>query len=376
MKKILLLTKGNDGVSFHRLVTPYLTLQKNYPDEFKVDLFSFAEEELEEEIKNLSQYDFIVFSRIIHPEFVEYIRKNCKDTRLICDMDDYWQLTTSHPLYKSYIENNIPSQLKFSMTNSDYITTTTELLASKIKGFNTNVSIFPNAVDFKEHKHNETGRIRFGIIGGSSHTKDMELLDGMVNQLSNDVRDKCQFVLCGFDKGVDSNGKQIPYQNTCWFKWELMLTDKYKILSSGYKDFLLQFMNVDYASNEAYRRIWSKGVNSYNSMFDEIDVLLIPLEESEFNACKSPLKLAEAGGKGVAVICSDVEPYKQYLKNEINCLKVNNRKKSKGWAESITKLVKHPELIDKIREGLRETEREYFNLEKITEQRRNWLNSL
>jgi hypothetical protein len=38
------------------------------------------------------------------------------------------------------------------------------------------------------------------LVGGSSHLKDLEILNGVVGRLRNDnLLDKVQFVLCGFD---------------------------------------------------------------------------------------------------------------------------------------------------------------------------------
>jgi len=52
-------------------------------------------------------------------------------------------------------------------------------------------------------------------------------------------------------------------------------------------------------------------------------VAIIPLSDSQFNRCKSELKLIEAGVMGKAVICSDVLPYSNYLTAE-NSIKLNN----------------------------------------------------
>jgi len=379
MKKILLFTNGKDGVSYHRLITPYFYLQEKYPDEFKVDLFNFNGNS-EEEVNKIKEYDFFIYSRIINPELTKWIKSNT-NTKIICDIDDYWNLSTTHPLYYNYKTKDMPAKLLESIKQTDYITTTTEFLKSKILTYNTNVEIFPNAVNFLPDKHNTSGsRIRFGIIGGSSHTKDMELLEGVVNQLPNDIKDKVQFVLCGFDGGkttIYDNGKpkviDTPWKNTCWYLWERNLTDNFNTISPEHKEFLHRFEKVSYTTKEAYRRIWTLPVEEYNKMYDEVDVLLVPLVDNEFNRCKSPLKLAEAAAKDVAVIVSDTQPYSDYLEDGVNCIAVNNRKKVKGWVKAITKLARQPELISTLANNLKITADKYFNLDRITEERKKWL---
>ena len=51
-------------------------------------------------------------------------------------------------------------------------------------------------------------------------------------------------------------------------------------------------------------------VSTYGHMYDHLDVALVPLVANEFNACKSELKIVEAGAKKCAVISSNVDPYK------------------------------------------------------------------
>lgn len=375
MLKIKVFMNGENGVTYHRLYTPYTKLQEMYPNDIEVSFWNF--EKNEEEFNDLHNYNYFVFSRLCNPKMLAWIRYNCDNTKIICDMDDYWVLDSTHPLYQSYKQSNMTAKLTQSLQLADYITTTNNRLKSKILPFNKFVKIFPNCVAFRpERKPNNTGRLRLGIIGGSSHTNDMKLLDGITNQLPKDVLDKVQFVLCGFDAGYYKDGEkkvQLPYSLTCWGNWEKNLTDNYTTISNEHLEFLNKYEKTDYETNEAYKRIWTKSIYTYHTNFDEVDVLLIPLQENDFNRCKSALKLAEAGAKEVAVICSDVEPYKEYLKDGINCIAVNVRQKTKGFAKAITKLVKNPDLLDTIKAGLKETVNDNFNIDKITEDRKKWL---
>ena len=42
-------------------------------------------------------------------------------------------------------------------------------------------------------------KIRVGWLGGSSHIKDLEILNGVFGRLNSDRRGEFQTVLCGYD---------------------------------------------------------------------------------------------------------------------------------------------------------------------------------
>lgn len=380
MKKILIYTNGKDGVAYHRLIVPYMTLQDTYPNDYTVVFWNNLYKDYpapEEFLEQVKKFDILVYSRTINPVLYQWLRENT-NLRLVLDMDDYWKLNTQHPLYALYKQHNASVKMIECIKGADYVTTTTQLLANKIKTYNNNVYIFPNAVNFIPNKH-KGEKIRFGLIGGSSHKPDLELLKGIANQLPKEILDKIQLVLCGFDKSVDANKQPVPYkpEHNIWCAWEQDLTNNYTTISDDYKEFLLKFVEgMDVQCNESYRRLWTKDIWNYSQLFDEVDVLLVPLVDNEFNSFKSPLKLAEAGAKGVAVIVSDVQPYKDYLQDGFNCLAINNRQKSKAWVKAITKIVKNPELIDTLATGLKTTCIKHFNLKEITEQRKEFLDKI
>jgi hypothetical protein len=71
-------------------------------------------------------------------------------------------------------------------------------------------------------------------------------------------------------------------------------------------------------------------------MYQAFDVALAPLIPSEFNRCKSNLKMVEAGFAGCALIISDVAPYAQHLADK-NCIKVAHKG---DWNKAIRELTK------------------------------------
>lgn len=388
MKKILLYITDETGCALHRLLLPHAFLNKElFEVQFGTDTNN---------VEEFSKYDVFVFHRLLPDGMIEAIKEKCPNTKLVCDIDDLWQLTSSHILYSHYQNWDIASAIKKHIKMADYVTTTTPLLAEKIKPFNPNVYVFPNAlIPDGEFKPNPThsDRIRFGIIGGCTHITDLQLLEGLVKQLPQDVLDKIQFVLGGFDKGViqipqeDGSIKKapMPWKDNVWVRMEEILTNDYKTVSPEHKAFLQRYTyGLEFNSEEPYKRLWAKDVWNYATLYDEIDVLLVPLIDNEFNRSKSELKMVEASVKQKPCIVSDVMPYKLCAINAIekggainpngNCLMVNNAKGSRGWAKAITRLVKDKELRDMITSNLTKlTDKDAtYNLLKVTEDRNNF----
>lgn len=388
MKRILLYITNSDGCTLHRLILPHAYLDKEvFEVQYGIESIDY---------KEIGKYDLFVFHRMLPEGMIERIKAECPNTKIICDIDDLWELTSSHILYNHYLNWNISDAIKKHIRLSDYVTTTTPLLAAKIKLLNPNVFVFPNAlVSDSEFKPNliPSDKIRFGIIGGCTHVKDMELLDGLVKQLPQDILNKIQFVLGGFDKGIiqipqeDGSVRKepLPWKDNVWVKMEKILTNDYQTISPEHKQFLQQFLvGLEFNGNEPYKRIWAKDIWNYATIYDDIDVLLVPLVDNEFNRSKSELKMIEASVKQKACIVSDVMPYRLCAIPAIekggtinpkgNCLVVNNAKGSRGWAKAITRLVKDNELRNMITNNLTELTAtgEKYNLKKVTEDRTNF----
>ena len=391
MRRILLHIADESGCSLHRLILPHAYINK---EEFEVT-FGLPADKVGD-VEEIGKYDVFVFHRLLPSGFIDKIKANCPNTKIICDIDDSWELTTSHILYNQYREHSIADEIKKHIRLADYVTTTTPLLAAKIKPFNPNVYVFPNAlIPESEFKPNPipSDKIRFGIIGGCTHITDLQLLDGLIKQLPPDVLDKIQFVLGGFDKGFitvpQENGETLrlpmEWKDNVWVHMEKILTNNYQTISPQHKEFLQQYNpSVEFISNEPYKRLWAKDVWNYATLYDEIDVLLVPLLDNEFNRNKSELKMVEASIKQKPCIVSDVMPYKLcaipaikkggQINPDGNCLLVNNAKGSRGWAKAIIRLVKDKELKDMITTNLQKLTEEgaKYNLKKVTEDRTNF----
>ena len=377
-KKIKVLVVPSDayGVGLYRSKRPHEKLQELFGDEFDVQINmqpNWAD------FKWFEQFDIIHFhkglfsdegQKIFH-DALRYFKEHNIVT--IMDIDDNWDVGQFHPLYLSNKAIKAPEKITTNFTLVDYVTTTTRIYANKIRKWNKNVFIFPNAIDPDEEQYQAikypSDRIRFGFVMGSSHERDMEQFKGVTEQIYNSpLRDKVQFVLCGYDlRGtitmVDKDGnttgqRPIEPHESVWYRYEQNLTKDYSLVSPEYKEFLQQFIpNSQYPGvrDEFYRREWTKDVNNFATHYRNIDVLLAPLDTNSFNEVKSELKFAEAGFTRTAVVCSEFGPYtigsKSIFKKggEIdetgNCVLIDPAKKHKAWVKAIMRLGYNPELI-------------------------------
>ena len=399
--KMLVIPSDHGGCGYFRSTQPHVYIAEHYGDLFDIDItYEFPKDTPLD--KFLSQYDIVHIHKQLDPKGEIINMMKFLGIKVIVDVDDYWYLGNDHPMSLAARQDKWHEPIINHLKLADAVTTTTDIFKKECMKHNPNVWVFPNAINPNDEqfipKPIHSDRIRFGIICGSSHLKDMELLRGMTNSLPKDIIDKVQFVLCGFD----TNGTRTIYhqdtgqverrpikpEESVWYDYEKIITDNYRIVSPQHKDFLLKFIKgMDYpVINEPYRRCWTKDIKEYATHYNNIDVLLVPLKENNFNAMKSQLKVIEAGFYHKAIIAQNFGPYTIDLKNMIekggkineegNALLVDSRQNHKQWAKYVTKLVKEPELISKLQENLYNTVKDTYSLENVCKSRVEMYKSL
>ena len=203
--KMLVIPSDRFGVGFYRSLNPHTFIAEHYKDEFDIDIiYDLPQTDLE---AFFSQYDLIH----VHKQ----LDKNCQLANmikflgipLIIDIDDNYNLGTFHPMALTANKEKWHEPIIAHLRLADYITTTTPLFAKQLKKLNKNVFVFPNAIDLsvKQFSTEKTpsDKLRVGIICGSSHLHDIQLLGDLVTG----TKDNVQIVLCGFD----TNGTRTIY---------------------------------------------------------------------------------------------------------------------------------------------------------------------
>ena len=395
--KMLVIPSDRTGVGKFRSVDPHVYIAEHYGDEFDVDIvYNMPNGDLEVFLK---QYDLIH----IHKQ----LDKQCKiidmikflGIPVIIDIDDHFKLGNDHPMSITAKKERWHEPIINHLKKADYVTTTTPIFADVIKQHNKNVKVFPNAINPEEKqyavaKNPRTDKLRVGIICGSSHLKDLELLSGIATQVN---KDKVQFVLCGFDtRGTRTiykdNGevetRPIYPQESVWCDYEKIFTDNYRTISPEHKDFLMKYMAGvdDPFTNEPYRRMWTRHINDYATHYQNVDVLIAPLKENDFNKVKSELKEIECGFTHTAFIGQNFGAYTINLvpmiekggkiNEEGTALLVDSSKNHKQWAKYINKLADDADMLKKLQDNLYNFVKDRYSLAEICKQRVEFYKSI
>lgn len=203
------------GVNYFRTQTPAMELEKNHSDEFHVEINPQIDfNNMEETLEYLKSFHVIHYHRQFLPnpkqmfQLAQELRKS--GTVLVLDIDDYWYLHPQHPYYQMAKDKKMHLPIMENLKIADYVTTTTDLFADKIKSVTgkDNVEVFYNSIDpnwMKQFKNNwkpdPDGLVRISYMAGSSHMGDIEQLEGVVNYLEAqpETRGKFKIILAGWD---------------------------------------------------------------------------------------------------------------------------------------------------------------------------------
>lgn len=339
MKGLVPIIKMTSGCDYHRLFLPL--------SEMGMDLNQFANKSVGDFIPEMK---ILLFNRVTGgpmKDFVEMRRKH--GFKIVCDLDDYWELYPNHILYNNWYQTGMNTQILESITYSDVVIVTTELLADKVREHNKNVHVIPNTLpydtgQFKSDKE-ESEFVRFSYAGGSSHFRDIQELKIPFQKTLNDRAFlKAKFILAGVDK---SNQPSVDF----WGKMERA-----------------------FSLNGKVRNFETRGtlpLQSYMDHYNHTDVTLAPLENYHFNRYKSNLKVLESAAKYNPCIVSDVSPYKEFKGPGIDF--VHN---AKSWFDALKDYVTDPIFRQEEGQALGEYCREHYNMKDANEYRRQLFESL
>lgn len=333
--RILSLEKLHSGVDYHRLLIPLKYLRLEQGD-------SLLEiNDSQPLIKHFfNNIDIVLFSREspFNLDQILEFRDELK-FKLIVDIDDYWYLYPKHVAYENWKANNTSEQIIKSIRSADLVTTTHKYLQDKIVKLNANVEVLPNSLPYGKLQFNTDKVDANNILYSCSptHLEDIKSLSRFFElcKQSKDIQE-FSFCLAGFN-----GGNKDSYDT--WLKLE----------KEGKK-----FGN--------YKRWGALGLNNYMDHYKYAKIAIAPLEDNEFNRCKSNLKILEAGCKNIPILTSDVHPYTD--SPIIKC------KTQRDWYNNIKELIRKPELIQEKGIELGNYVREIYNFDKINEQRRKIYN--
>ena len=368
MTKILLIHSFNvkdnkpefNAVSYYRMNKPHDVLARLNPD-FEI-VHSLPNDIYPNDF--LQTIDLVLFCREIDNSngIIEALNK--LGIRFGLDLDDYWILSEDHLLYEHYKETNKPQLIIDSIKAAHFVICTTDILAGKIKEHNKEVYVIENGIDTDDqvwqNNHINSKRIRYGFTQGTTHIPDVMSIhkDVQTALYDADFNRNCQIVLTGWNA--------IRSEESVYIGYERMLTDNLKTMLPVEREYCLRLVKYKFPSgiSKPYRRVGALPVYEFAKVYDEMDILVSPLIANDFNSCKSELKMIEAGHKGCAVMCHNVNPYSSLM------TKHNSFDLTWGnFYEWSKYLLKNPELIkDTAAQLTLDTKR--FSLNLLTDKRK------
>lgn len=334
MRVLIVVSPTKSGISYYRQIMPFNNL-KNY---FGIDVeqaICGGDDLINISSDQLKTYDAIYFSRAIsldgkNKQIIDMVKD--LGLKVWYDMDDYWYLPITHPMYNQWESYKMPKKTVECIKYSDAVFTTTFKMFQSISTYNPNTYITPNAIDATEPqwqiRNIKSERIRVGWIGGVFHLEDIKLLKDCFKKISEDsfMKDNVQLCLGGYTPG------QKEYKGI-----EKIFTNDYKLVDMDYKEYLDEETNLmeHISFDKPYRRLYGRDVEQYGDMYNELDIVLIPLVSNYFNKHKSQLKVIEAGMMGKTVLVSNIYPYTIDC-NSSNSYLINSEKE---WFPTLKKII-------------------------------------
>ena len=323
--RILLVGSHNNGVYYHRLFIPYQALSRNGHEimcTLTIDGITLEE---------CKQFDAVVFNRNISAKFDPFpvfALLKLAGTKIIMDLDDYWDISPGHPMYQYARKTNFAQCIVDQLKHADFITTTHAYLRSFIvkEGIpKSRVFICKNAIDPLEGQYNQDYSYSNDLFwqGSSTHAMDLELLSEIEQPIT----------LGGYHYSDEW------FEMCSKIKWPLK------------KDAL--------------------PMQEYMNLYRNTGISLIPLKLNKFNRFKSELKMIEAGWASKPVIVSSIHPYSIISDHMVNCVVAHNSADFKRWTEL---LLRNENLQDDLRFKLNEDIKTKYTIDKPNALREEILN--
>lgn len=253
------------GCGWARMQIPLGALMNTGLAEGRVDLNFWSVEQIV-----AVNPDVVVFQRSVETrvfELMQEYRKAVPNAFFVYEIDDFFAGLPPKSFWNNFVPSMIVDRIMQGISLCDAVTTTTEPLAAWLREHGAkDVRVMPNVVPMtrmrKREQRPDGAKLRVGWAGSISHEGDIEIL----RRAMEDIGEKVQWVFMGIQP--ESPPVRIEFQD-------------------------------------------GVPVNQYLDVLEklDLDLMLAPLEENEFNRCKSNLKILESGLLDVPVIAQAITPY-------------------------------------------------------------------
>lgn len=287
--RFLPLYMSNVGTHYHRVRLPTLCSAEYVDHSFFTDQIT-----ADNLVDYFAKIDLVLWNRNCPFDLSKVLELRDKyGFKIVVDTDDWWELPTYHPQYREYKEQSARIILE-SIKVADLVTVTTWRLAEKVKSFNKNVAVIPNAIPFGAFQFvpnlvKKPPQYNFVYAGQTSHYEDIQCLAPALKRFSKEF---VTFSMCGYqnDKFVVNNNGKLEYKTN---KTHRRMND---IVSAIGPERLIKIEN--------------RPLDHYMTVYDKAHCSVAPLCVNEFNFHKSNLKVLEAAAKLIPIIVSNIPPYR------------------------------------------------------------------
>lgn len=238
--------KPGTSCDYHRLTLPYSRLED----------------------ANVSRPTFVFNRQPSAGPSVLYAMRS-SGVRIIADVDDLPELDTRHYLYDAFRKNGSTRSIVESLQLADVVTCTTQYLADQLMArydiHAKRIVVIPNALPFDSGqfvRNQSESDTTFVYAAGASHYRDSLLIPA----------GRADVTFAGYQSNHPEWAKIQSHHIGSHFKPQRALSD-------------------------------------YMSVYEGHSCALAPLTVNVFNACKSNLKVLEAGCAGIPVLASSALPY-------------------------------------------------------------------
>jgi processive 1,2-diacylglycerol beta-glucosyltransferase len=280
MAKIIYINEKDSGVGYHRLQIPFANLDEDYKD---LDIKGTNGFTLDFHPR---QFDIVVLNRMYKHDEDYLLKAKNSGCKIILDIDDWIKLPDYH--HKDGVKDSILEQrILDAIGYADVIWTASEFLKECLKDYHSNIVYIPNGIDFTQPQFipnkKTQDKYTIGWIGANNHHLDLKKLAEPFTKL---LKNKNHCLLLG---GYNDSSNEY-----------------YQLIESIFTS------NFQRPPNQYMRVEWMDVMN-YALMYNLMDCALAPLGSDKFSQCKSNLKVLEAGAFSLPIICSNVEPYKEFI---------------------------------------------------------------
>lgn len=253
------------------------------------------------------EVDIVYMQRLMHDGLRQHVpMARASGQKIINDLDDwYWGLSTSNMAYR----HNHPSTNKMENTNfyktiiakSDLVTVSTSYLADRISSFvKCPIHVLHNTVDiskFSSYNHVDTPIPEVGWIGSTLHrSNDIETIAGTVGAMAK--ANKIKLFHGGHHEGAHTFASRLKVPEELVRVEELRTPDLYPELM-------------------------------------QMDIGIVPLNNTPFNMAKSDIKGLEYSAAGIPFVAQNLPAYEALHKtNKVGLV----AKKPSDWIKHLTTL--------------------------------------